>query len=191
MKNLPSEERRLTLEGFRIKFYYNQTFQFVLSPKEKSEIIIKKIGEKTWKEVQNTVEIINKCLSSQKNLEIHEENLLVPPNDQVWRWVWASAVFILIAFVLEILSAYYVDNSDLAYIGLGIFFLGFSILVYLVIQQQFFSSFEIEEYMSKKDYCDILTPCVLGCFSSNSYLFDNESFRCEYKKPFLVEFCVY
>lgn len=191
MKNFPSEERRLTLDGYRIKFYYNQTCQFQLSPRDKVSVILKKIGAKTWKEIQSSMKSINEALKCNKSLQIREELLLLPPKDKVWTLVSVSAVCIAIAFALEIVSAYYVDNDALAFAGLGIFLLGFSILTYLLVELKFFSSIGIEKYICQESYSNALAETVFNCMTGDSDMFDNNSFRCEFKRPFLIEFCVY
>lgn len=187
MEVLLSEERILNTDRFKAQFFFTQSTEFILSPSQSQKDIIAMVGQTEWQNILFNIRNLNTHLKSFKSLEINKECLLVPPHKHIWALIYLSIFLILISFILEILSAYFVFQESLAYAGIGIIFIPFTLMSYLIVSQLFFGEINVEKYMFQPEYSNKVTE-VVSSYISNKALIDIGVFaKFEYKAPFLLE----
>lgn len=190
MEGLVSEEQRLTNERFKIKFFFTQNCEFMLSPSQTPKDAIARIGEHDWQDILNRIKELNTLLKENKDLTISQESLLVLPYKKIWTLIFVCALLIAISFVIEIISAYYAYSASLTYAGLFILLAAFSIIGYLIVSQLFFGEIQIEKYMAQPVYYNKVIA-VVSCFISSIPLVEIGVFaNCEYRAPFMLEFMI-
>lgn len=130
------EEQALTCP--EVVYEFIEPGKFLIKSTEENTKAMQMIDFKNFEEFSNVIEKVNQKIENCKNFRIDKREVVKSPSKKIWWMTIGSLLIIVLAFVFEILSVYYVVSDFLAYFGLGIIVVALTVQIFIIIHQMYF-----------------------------------------------------
>lgn len=176
------EEQALTRTG--IVYEFIKPGKFLIKCTEENTKAMQMIDFKKFEEFSNVIEKVNQKIENCKSFRIDKGEVVKSPSKKIWWMTIGSLLIIVLAFVFEILSAYYVESDFLAYFGLGIIVLALAIQIFIIIHQMYFYEKSYDSQLQDENTISTLKSLVNSVISQ-SLISPQVAFI--YESPFILK----